>query len=1000
MTRFARTEEIRTRRHRSTAACILLPAAILLASCTTAMQAQMPLLPPTSTDISSQAQSIDQRPQGIGEDLGQDALSDPSASGSTGDGAFTGGATSLTAPRPVQTTALSADAIVSFLEQNPDVTVELKELAADRIREQGGEADENSISDQQLYEQIAVNPSLRASITTFLRARGYEIEDSASSTADAAGMDAQSRLDIRSMQAAGAGQAFPSGQLGTNTSGYASGSSRQGESRISPRATKDGAQPPSSTDIPRALHRPTPYNLRSMRDLYTQVPDQYIPLSRFGSEFFLPQNRRAGAASTSNTASSLNVPVGPDYILGPGDTLSIELWGGATLSFSRAVERDGRILLPEAGSVQIAGLSLEHAETVIAEKLKQQYRNAQIAVTMARLRSVHVYVTGDVQRPGAYEISALATPLNALYAAGGPTASGSLRMARHMRGEKLIEEIDLYNFFLHGIHVGGAHFESNDTLLIPPAGPQVSITGAVRRPAVYELKAGEQSLASVLEDAGGLLPSASLNHVIVERIVPGRDREILTLEPKKAEISETLAERAKSFAVQDGDRVRIDPVLPYSERVVYLDGHVARPSRIAYHDGMRLSDALHSYRDMLPEPAARAEILRLVPPDMHAEAIAFDLPGVLIGNGDLPLQPFDTIRVHSRYEADAPRVTISGEVLHPGMYPLSEGMTAAQLVRMAGGFKRDAYIDQAELTSYEVGDGNVTGRLRSLAIGAAVHGSDPGADVVLQPGDILSIRQLTGWEDVGESIRIEGQVRYPGTYGFKDGERLSSVLRRAGGLLPTAYPMGAILVREQVRELEQKSREELIRQIQANSAAARLSPSLGQQDTGATLQLIQSQQEQVLADLKNHPPAGRMVIHITADIDSWANSPGDVELRRGDVLTIPKQPGFVLATGQVYNATALTYTADKTAGWYLSHAGGTNTIADRKEIFIIRANGSVIGRHSGHWLGGDVLSTRMNPGDVIVVPQKIIGHSLLWRNLLTTAQLASSIAITAAVAAI
>lgn len=995
MIKLARAAELHTERRRSNRgmAYAILSAAFLTCGASVAW-AQVPLLPASSTDATTLPQNADQRPQ----DDNQDALRDPLLSSSTtSSSSLIGDTTSLTNAGSMRTTALSAQAIISFLEQNPDVTVELKELAADRIREQGGEADENSISDQQLYQQIVANAGLRGSITTFLRARGYKIEDDASSQVDTAASERTTMTDSRGMRAAGASQGLAATDPASDADAYhlpPYGSTQRPATR---QPVKNGHQAAASTDSPRVLRQPTPYNLRSMRDLYTQVPDQNVPLKRFGSEFFLSQNRHAGA---SGTTTSLDVPLGPDYILGAGDTLSIQLWGGATLNLTRAVGRDGRILLPEAGSLQVAGLSLERAEAMIADALKKQYRNAQIAVTVARLRSVHVYVTGDVQWPGAYEISALATPLNALYAAGGPTSSGSLRFARHMRGETLIELVDLYDFFLHGVHTGGVHFESNDTLLIPPAGPQISVAGAVRRPAIYELKPEETMLASLLEDAGGLLPAASLDHVTVERIVPGRDRETVSLNQGISQTAEVLAARMKSFALQDGDRVHIDPVLPYSERVVYIEGHVARPGRIAFHEGMRLRDALRSYRDLLPEPAPHAEILRLVPPDMHAEAIPFDLPEVLIGNGDMPLQPFDTIRVHSRYETDAPRVTINGEILHPGTYSLSEGMTAAQLVRMAGGFKRDAYEERADLTSYEVANGAVAGRLRSLAIGAAVNGSDPAADVPLKPGDILSIRQLTGWEDVGESIRIEGQVRYPGTYGFKNGERLSSVLRRAGGMLPTAYPMGAILVREQVRELEQKSREELIRQIQTNSAAARLSPNLGQQDTGATLQLIQTQQEQVLADLRNHPPAGRMVIHITSDIDSWADTPGDVELRRGDVLTIPKEPGFVLATGQVYNATALTFTPDKTAGWYLSRAGGTNTTADRKEVFIIRANGSVIGRHSGHWLGGDVLSTRLNPGDVIVVPQKIIGRSLLWRNLLTTAQLASSIAITAAVAAI
>ena len=193
-------------------------------------------------------------------------------------------------------------------------------------------------------------------------------------------------------------------------------------------------------------------------------------------------------------------------------------------------------------------------------------------------------------------------------------------------------------------------------------------------------------------------------------------------------------------------------------------------------------------------------------------------------------------------------------------------------------------------------------------------------------------------------------------------------------------------------------RDELIRQIETNSAEARLSPGLAGSGGAGDLQVIKAQQNQVIADRKKHPPTGRMVIHISSDIDSWANTPDDIELRRGDVLTIPKRPGFVLVSGQVYNATALTCSPGKTAAWYLSRAGGANGTADRKEIFIIRANGSVVGRHSGGWYDANVLSTRLNPGDVVVVPQKIIGGSLFWRNLLSTGQLASSIAITSGIA--
>ncbi|MFC5862380.1 SLBB domain-containing protein [Acidicapsa dinghuensis] len=752
----------------------------------------------------------------------------------------------------------------------------------------------------------------------------------------------------------------------------------------------------ASTDLPKVVQNRAPYNMQSLNDLYTQIPSDTHELKRFGSDVFI---HRDVSIATSARNSALDVPLGPDYVVGPGDTLSIDIWGGLTQHVSRTIDRDGRILLPEAGSIKIAGLTLGKAQTLIAAELQQQYRNAQVAITVANLRSVRVYIVGDVQRPGGYDISGLATPVNALYAAGGPTAVGSLRTLFHYRGKQLVEKIDLYDFLLHGIRNGSVSFESGDTLLIPPAGPQIAIFGAIKRPAIYEFKEDETVLSKVIENAGGLTTAASLDHIRIERIDANQQRVTITLPGDSGQNPQADQKAIDDFQVKDGDRIRIEPILPYSQRAVYLAGHVVRPGRLPYSEGMHLSEVLGSYRDMLPEPSDRGEIVRLVPPDLRAETIEFNVPDVLIGNANVALRPFDTIRIFGRYQADAPMVTIRGEVLRPGRYPMSKDMTATQLVRMAGGFKRDALQETADLTSYRVEDGKrIVENLATIRIGAALAGNNPDADILLKPGDILSIHQITSWNDIGESVTIKGQVRIPGSYGFTDGERLSSVLLRAGGMLPTAYPAGAVLIRDQVRELELNSRDELVRQIEASSAAARLSPALAGSNGSGTLQLIKAQQDQILTDLKSHNPSGRMVIHIAADIGSWANTPADIELRRGDVLMIPKRPGFVLVTGQVYNATALAYTPDKTAKWYLSHAGGANAAANQKEVFIIRANGSVVGRRSGGLFDGNVLSTKLNPGDVVVVPQKIIGGSLFWRNLLSAGQLAASVAITSGVA--
>jgi len=399
---------------------------------------------------------------------------------------------------------------------------------------------------------------------------------------------------------------------------------------------------------------------------------------------------------------------------------------------------------------------------------------------------------------------------------------------------------------------------------------------------------------------------------------------------------------------------------------------------------------------LLPEPAAKGDIVRLVAPDFHPETIQFDVADTLIGNTNLALQPFDTIRILGRYEVDAPQVTIRGEVLRSGTYALTHDMTPMKLVNMAGGFKRDALLSSADLASYTIQDGKkVISQRASIGIRSEEFDAVP-----LKPGDILTIHQLSGWNDIGASVILEGEVTYPGSYGLQEGERLSSVLRRAGGLRDTAYAAGAILIRNQVKDLEEKTRVELIHQIETSSASARLAPNLGGQDSSALLQAASQQQAEVLQRLKSQPASGRLVIHISADINSWANTPVDIEMHTGDVLTVPKRPGFVLVSGQVYNASAITYVPGKEAGWYLRRAGGTNDVANRKEIFVIRANGSVIGRRSGEWYGANVLSTRLDPGDVIVVPQRIIGGSLFWRNLLTVAQISSSIAITAAVAGI
>ncbi len=939
--------------------------------------------------------------------LGTPPTSAPS-SASTDTAASDSDANSTAGSQINQRNSLSATQIISILQQKPDLVVELKSMVADQLTQQGIPTQADSITDEMLLSQISTNANLRASITVWLRARGYvsaaDMDRLLSSSASEEDNEASPFASSSSTLSSGtpldglalsggdrsqSGLASATGQ--TSLAGNEVSTARSARLNNSTQRPVRTPQQRSITDEPETLHLPAPYNLRSLRDLYTQVPTDSQKLKRFGSEVFVNRDDMTHGGM-GNRTMPLDLPIGPDYVLGPGDSLTINLWGGISQNFARVIDREGKIALPEAGSLMVAGLALQQARSNIESALKQQYHNAQVDVTIGRLRTVRVYVVGDVQRPGAYDVSSLSTALNAIYAAGGPTSVGSLRIVRHYRGQQLVREIDLYDFLLNGVRMADERLQAGDTLLIPPSGPQVAIFGMVKRPAIYELK-GKATLKDVLDNAGGATVAAALDHITIERIDPNKQRETVSLESPPASTPQSTLAQIASFEVKDGDRIHVASILPYSERSIYVEGHVVRPGKFPYRDGMQLSDVLRSYQDLLPEPAAKGDIIRLVAPDFHPETIQFDLAEALIGNTNPALQPFDTIRILGRYEVDAPQVTIRGEVLRPGTYALSHDMTPMKLVSMAGGFKRDALLSNADLASYTVQDGKkVIGQRTSIHIGKETFD-----DVPLKPGDILTIHQLSGWNDIGASVILDGEVTYPGSYGLQEGERLSSVLRRAGGLRDTAYASGAILIRTQVKELEEKTRVELIHQIETSSASARLGANLSGQDSASLLQAASAQQAEVLQRLKSQPASGRLVIHISADINSWANTPADIEMHTGDVLTIPKRPGFVLVSGQVYNASGITFVPGKEASWYLRRAGGTNDVANRKEIFVVRANGTVIGRRSGEWYGANVLATRMEPGDVIVVPQKIIG-SLFWRNLLTVAQLSSSIALTAAVA--
>lgn len=845
-----------------------------------------------------------------------------------------------------------------------------------------------------------------------------------------------------------------------------------------------GAVPSPSQTL---IRQPNPFeDIPSLYDMYLQASPQPPVPERFGMEVF--QN-----GTRDLQMIPMDLPVGPDYVVGPGDGLAIDLWGGVSERIVRTVDSEGRLSLPEVGPVLVSGKSLADVQQTVQHTLRSQFRDVSADVSLARLRSIRVYVVGDVAHPGAYDISSLSTPLNAIFAAGGPTARGSLRNLEQYRGKQLVQDVDVYDLLLRGVKTDIERLENGDTVLVPPIGSEVTVEGMVRRPSIYELK-GEKSLADVLELAGGLLPTATLRHIEVQRIVSHDKRTMLSLNIPQNNDAAAITKQLDSFQVQDGDKIRIFPIAPYNDDAVYLEGHALRPGRYSYHPGMRVTDLISTYQDLLPEPSNQyAEIIRLNPPDYRPTVESFNLAEALSHPASAPLlDPLDTVQIFGRYDFENPptvsvwgdvrepgtyrssgqihlsdaihmagglgpdaeredaqvfryqpdgalkifsvklsaalngnprdnivlnsrdrilvhsnpaevepaTVYIKGEVARPGQYPLTTNMTLADLIRSAGGLEQSADTKSADLTRYQwTSQGQMTGHHAQIEL-ASVMAGNTRANAPLHNGDVLTIRQLPGWNDLGATIQVRGEVKHAGSYGIQPGEKLSSVLERAGGFMPDAYPYGAVLVRPEVRELEDRSHSELIERVREEQVSLKLaSTTATDPDVKLSDEAAYQQWQNTLDSLINNPPVGRVMIQVSSNIRTWQNTARDVAVRAGDMLVIPKRPSYVVVEGQVYSPTAVAFRPGRSAKWYLSQAGGPTNLANKKAIFVVRADGTVLGSKGASWWVGSGLNEALAPGDVVVVPEKALGGPSTWKALFQAVQVGTQITTSALLAA-
>lgn len=713
----------------------------------------------------------------------------------------------------------------------------------------------------------------------------------------------------------------------------------------------------------------------ALRDLFIRVTK--LPLTKVGPAVLKPFGYDLFDRPVSTFAPATNVPVPAEYVVGPGDELHLELYGTKNANLKLVVSRDGRVSLPEIGPVSVGGQTFAAAKDQLEAMVARQMVGVRANVTMGDTRTIRVFVLGDARYPGSYTISGLGTITSALFAAGGVQPIGSLRNIQLKRRGELVRRLDLYDMLIRGDSTDDARLLPGDVIFIPPVGPTVAVDGEVHRPAIYEIRS-ESSVADVIRLAGGLTPEADTEKAALTRIDEGLHRVVLQVD--------LTGHAGRSETVRNGDMLRVARLRPTIDAGVLVQGYVYTAGAFAYRPGMRLTDVLRSVDDLKPNADLHYILIRReLPPDRRVTVLSADLAAALNEPGsaaDLLMMPRDRITVFdlqsSRDRVIQPLledlklessigqpediVRIEGRANVPGEYPFEAGMTVRDLIRAGGGLSDAAYGGSAELTRYQVVNGESRQTQLIKVDLAAVLRGDPAANVALRPFDSLSIKEVQAWNDQ-ETITLRGQVKFPGTYSVKPGETLKSVLLRAGGLTQYAFPEGSVFTRRELRVREQKELDMLAVRMQNDIAFVALQGTVANQSGAASAISIG---QSLLTQLRQTKAVGRLVINLAALMRSPIGSEYDVVLRGGDELIVPRFQQEVTVIGEVQTLTSHLYRPGLTRADYIAMSGGETARADNGRIYVVRANGSVVPNEGSRWFRTS--NAPIEPGDTIVVP--------------------------------
>lgn len=637
---------------------------------------------------------------------------------------------------------------------------------------------------------------------------------------------------------------------------------------------------------------------------------QSLPI--FGSEFFV--NTPSTFAPISNT------PVSADYPLGPGDQLLVRGWGTIDIDFRATIDRNGTISLPTIGTVSLAGVKAAEAESVIRGAVAKLYKGVTVNVTFGQLRAITVYVVGQAMRPGTYTVSSLSTLVTALFASGGPNPNGSMRHVQVKRAGKVVAELDLYAFIAKGDKSADIKLLDGDAIYIPPAGGYVALTGMVNSPAIYELKNGSDSIESLLDVAGGLPVIADPRRAFLERI------------DAKANHSRSVEEFALDSqglkrTLKNGDLVNINSITPDFSNAVVLRGNVDQQIRAPFKPNMRVSDLIPSREYLI----TRESVKRL--------------------NG-APNNRENDKSANENGNSIADRI---GGQIDPinWDYAVIERINRSDL--------------SVSLVPFNLGN---------------VFSNPAGPDnIVLQPGDTVTIFSQN---DVAVPldkrkvfVRVEGEVKIPGVYQMTAGDTLQTLLAKAGGPTSNAYLFGTEFYREVARREQQanleKAADKLENQVRSEQAKgmANLRDVAGT-DAAAALAQRQAQidaAKETLDRFRHLKATGRIAFDLDPSERSFARLP-QLKLENGDRLIVPAKPDFVNVFGAVNLEASLLWRPNSRVSDYLKSAG-TTADADLDNVFVMRADGSVVSGASKGWFFGSIGGVEVMPGDSVVIPQKI-----------------------------